>query len=321
MRHARSHTTVSGRDVPGNRDRNETQRQKAGRQLQGGGEPIGRCRVAELSRQVGIALQRDRGAFEEVEPDLLRGNEERQQRGESVEPQCPLRLALAMGARREVRLQSRFLLGIETRSLALVDRRDRIATDRWQSCHFRVRDAEGISGATHQRIDCSGRRLQGIGHVDGRLVVQLAQDEGGAVARAKTPQSHEHVAGVIATESFVSSICIRGPDCPLDRLAIGGIRRTRALSKSVDRHVASDSEEPGPRLLDTLARRIEEANEHLLRSVCGGLRFHQASETVTVDALAVPAIDLGEGDRVATQGEREHFIVIPTTKPDPRECQ
>lgn len=312
MCHAGRQTTVPGRHVPCDRDGDKAQRQQASGHLEDRSDAIRRHRVAQLCSQVGVALKRERGMLEEVEPDLFRRDEEGQQRSQPIEAQCPLCLLLAVGASLQVRFQSGLLDGVEARSFALVDRGDSVAASLRQSRHLGIRPTESISGTTHQRVDRSGRGLEGVGHIGRRLMMQFAKDQRFAVAWPQASQSNEDIAGVIAAESFISGVGIRRSDRSLHRFVIGGIRRPRAFADRIDGHVASDSEQPSTRLLDTLARRVQEANEYLLRSVCSGLRLHQPSETVAVDALVIPAVDLGERDRIATQGEREDVVVIPT---------
>jgi hypothetical protein len=83
----------------------------------------------------------------------------------------------------------------------------------------------------------------------------------------------------------------------------------------------SDPEQPGTGLFDALAIRVQESEEHLLRGIRRGLGLHEPSEAVAIDALAVSAIDLGEGDGIAAEGAREHIFVTTAKESDASECQ
>jgi hypothetical protein len=86
------------------------------------GRVLGRPGVSKSRREIGEVLERKRRSFEEVSTGLLRGQQERQECREPVEPLRLLHLGAAAGARSQMRVKAGFFGGIETRARAFVDR-------------------------------------------------------------------------------------------------------------------------------------------------------------------------------------------------------
>jgi hypothetical protein len=203
-----------------------------------------------------------------------------------------------------------------------VDELDGGAAGLGQVAHGGVCNAEGVARPADERVDGSRSRLEGLGHVLGRLPVDLAHDEGGAVPGAHRAQRQEDVARVGAGEDLVGGVG-RLQLVPRQRLLLdaGVLGGTGALADRVDHDVARDREQPRARVIDAAGLGAQELHEDFLRRVGGRLRGERPREAVAVDALVVAAVDLGEGDGVPSQGPVEDAFVREPAGAPCAECE
>ena len=251
-----------------------------------------------------------------------RGNEERQQRRKVARVLSPLCLGTTAITPSEVSVKRCPLLVRDAGSEVAVDKLDVRATRGRQVTHRCVGRTERVPCSADEGVNGSRARLERLGHVLGRLPVDLTHDQRGPIPGADGAQSQEHVARVGAGEDLVSGVRRLQP-IPCKRLLLDArvLRRASALPDDVDHDVACDGEQPRARMFDAAGFGTQQLHEDFLRGVCGGPGIEGAREAVAVDALLVAPVDLGERHGIAAQCPVEDGLIRKLASTPRAECE